>query len=210
MTADDVRATANAYDHIVDDFVRRNTAVPVDFAEFRGSFVAEVRPRGRVADLGCGPGRDAVHFRAARLDVVALDASQQMALRAHRVGAAVARADMRCLPLRRASPDGIWSAASLLHVPRADVARTLRAWWECLRSTGVLGLSTSLGDGEGWEACPYDPTGPTSASLRRWFVHHHDETLLGVLDTAGFEVASARERVGHRRWFQVIARRRDD
>ena len=130
MTADDVRAsTAAAYDQIVDDFVRRNSEVPADFAEFRASFVAEVRRRGRVADLGCGPGRDAAHFLAAGLEVVGVDASRQMALTARRNGVPVAQGDIRCVPLRPGRLDGVWSAASLLHVPRRDVAHTLRSWW---------------------------------------------------------------------------------
>jgi SAM-dependent methyltransferase len=211
VTADDVRAsTANAYDHIVDDFARRNAEVPLDVAEHRASFIAEVRQGGRVADFGCGPGRDAAHFLTVGLDVVAVDASREMTLRTRRAGVPVARADMRFVPLRHGSLDGIWSAASLLHVPRIDVPRTLRAWWGCLRPSGVLGLATSLGDHEGWEACPYEAsTQPTSAPLRRWFVHHDRDALLDLLDAAGFEVVSDRERVSHRRWLQVLARRRD-
>jgi SAM-dependent methyltransferase len=210
VTADDVRdATTRAYDEIVDDFARRNADVSVDFAEFRASFVADVRDGGRVADLGCGPGRDAAHFLAVGLDVVAVDASRHMTLRARGVGVPAVQADMRTAPLRCESLDGIWSAASLLHVPRVDVPRTLRSWWSYLRSAGILGLATSLGEGEGWEPCPYDPSPPTGTTLRRWFVHHNDKTLLDVLDTAGFDIISAREQVTHRRWFQVLARRRD-
>jgi len=210
VIADDVRdVTTRAYDEIVDDFVRRNADVPGDFAGFRASFAADVRAGGRVADLGCGPGRDAAHFRTVGLEVVAVDASRQMTLRTHGLGVPVVQADMRFAPLQDESLDGIWSAASLLHVPRVDVPRTLRAWWKYLRPEGTLGLSTSLGDSEGWEVCPYDPAQPTGATLRRWFVHHNDETLLGLLDAAGFEIGSAHERVTHRRWLQVLAHRRD-
>jgi SAM-dependent methyltransferase len=212
MTADDIRAsTAAAYDQIADEFVRRNHEVPADFAEFRASFVARVRRGGRVADLGCGPGRDAAHFLAAGLEVVGVDASREMALRVRRNGIPVAQADIRDVPLRPDCLDGIWSAASLLHVPRGDVARTLRSWWQLLRAEGVLGLSTSLGDDEGWEACPYDPsTQPTTAPLRRWFVHHDHGALVEMVEVAGFDVLGARERVSHRRWLQMLACRRDD
>jgi SAM-dependent methyltransferase len=211
MQPDDVRVTtASAYDLIVDDFVRRNRSVPPDFAEYRASFVAAMRNGGRVADLGCGPGRDAAYFLEVGLRVVAVDASRQMVRHTYGEGVAVAQADIRSVPLRAASLDGIWSAASLLHVPRPDVARTLRSWRQLLRPGGVLGLATSLGDDEGWEACPYDPsTQPTNAPLRRWFVHHDHDALLQLVVAAGFEVVSARERVSHRRWIQVLARVRD-
>jgi SAM-dependent methyltransferase len=211
VSADDVRATtASAYDQIVEDFVRRNTEVEADFAAFRARFVNGVRRGGRVADLGCGPGRDARFFLENDLEVVGMDASRQMARRAHLDGVAVAQADIRRVPLRDGELDGIWSAASLLHVPRGEVPVTLRSWWRLLRPAGVLGLSTSLGDDEGWEACPYDPTTQSAhAPLRRWFVHHNDDALLALLDTAGFEVADVREHVSHRRWLQVFARRRE-
>ena len=211
MTADDVRAsTTQAYDEIVDDYLRRNRDVHAEYAEFRSSFVAEVRDGGRVADLGCGPGRDAASFLAAGLEVVAVDASREMARRARDTGVAVAQGDLRSVPLRLDSLDGIWSAASLLHVPRAEVPQTLHGWWRCLKAGGLLGLSTSLGDDEGWEACPYEPsTQPTMVPLRRWFVHHDEATLLALLDGAGFAVVATREHVSHRRWIQVIAQRRD-
>ena len=210
MTEDVRTPTASAYDEIVDDFVRRNSVVTEDFAEYRDAFVDEVRSGGRIADLGCGPGRDAAHFHAAGLRVAGVDASRQMLRRARADGVPVVRADIRSVPLREQSLDGIWSAASLLHVPREDVPPTLRAWWRLLRPAGVLGLSTSLGVDEGWESCPYEPKNQaTSASLRRWFVHHDDDALLALLDAAGFDVISARERVSHRRWLQVIARRHD-
>jgi SAM-dependent methyltransferase len=211
MTPDDVRATtASTYDRIVDDFVQRNSSVPSDVAEFRASFIDAVRRHGLVADLGCGPGRDAAHFRAEGLEVVGVDTSEQMARRARGADVAVVQADIRRLPLRPERLDGIWSAASLLHVPRADVPRTLRGWWSCLHTDAVLALATSLGDTEGWEDCPYDPDSqPTSEPLRRWFVHHDREALLGLLDAAGFDVVTARERTSHRRWLQVLARRRD-
>ena len=130
MATDDVRdPTTRAYDRIVDDFVRRNAVVPAEFAEFRASFVATVREGGRVADLGCGPGRDAAHFLTTGFEVVAIDASRQMTLRAHSAGMPVARADIRFVPMRDESLDGIWSAASLLHVPprrrAADTARVV-------------------------------------------------------------------------------------
>lgn len=211
VTGDDVRKrTAHAYDEVVDDYVRRTTDVPADFARFRAEFADAVPEGGRVADLGCGPGRDAAVFRAAGLRAVGVDASRRMTRRALAHGVAVARADIRLAPLRPGSLDGIWSAASLLHVPRGDVPATLHTWWRCLRPGGVLGLSTSVGDDEGWEPWPEDPATRTpTTGLRRWFVHHRPDELVGLLTDAGFVVHLTRERESHRRWLQVLAGRSD-
>lgn len=206
---EDVRIpTAAAYDEIVEDFVRRTSAVPDDLLELRDRFAGMLPDGGRVVDLGCGPGRDLAALTAAGLWAVGLDASVEMTRRVKAASIPVARADMRALPLRAASVDGIWSMASLLHVPRPAVAPALRGWHEVLRPNGVLGLSTSVGEGEGWEDCPYDPAAPRSpTSLRRWFVHHTADGLRTLLDDAGFEIELARERVTNRHWFQVLARR---
>jgi SAM-dependent methyltransferase len=138
--------------------------------------------------------------------VVGIDASKNMAARARGEGVSMLVADMRSMPLAPGSLDGIWSVASLLHVPRGDVRETLASWRTLLRTSGVLGLSTSLGNDEGWEACPYDPTAQHDpAGLRRWFVHHDESDLLGLVNNAGFDIISSRERVSNRRWLQILA-----
>lgn len=211
MTSDDVRVpTAQAYDRVVDDYVRRNSEVPADFARFRDEFARRVPEGGLVADLGCGPGRDAAVLRAAGVAVVGVDASRRMAARTFAARVPATRGDIRRVPLRAGTLDGIWSAAALLHVPREDVAGTLRGWWRCLRPGGVLGLSTALGDGERWEPWPFDPEAqqPT-AGLRRWFVLHRADALIDVLTAAGFTVQATRDSASHRRWIQVLASRPD-
>lgn len=161
-----------------------------------------------VVDMGCGPGRDAQYFALSGLAVVALDASQNMASRAREHGIRVVVADLRRPPFAAASFGGVWSSASLLHVPREQVAETLRQWVRCLKKGGVLGLSTLVGDGEGWEDVPYDPDSqPLTASAQRWFVHHQPEMMLDRLRAAGFAIVHSEERQGHRRWLQVLARR---
>lgn len=205
----DVRvATARAYDLIVDEYVRRTNDIDDALTEFRAAFVAAVGPEATVGDVGCGPGRDATYFRSLGIRTVGLDASFGMASRAQEAGVAAIRADMRRLPVRARRLDGIWSVASLLHVPRPDVPATLATWRACLRPGGVLGLGTSAGTGEGWEACPYDPTSQHAATgLRRWFVHHDESELGDLVERAGFEIAQSRVRQGNRRWLQLIARR---
>jgi SAM-dependent methyltransferase len=209
VNPDDVRlTTAHAYDQIVDEFVRRTNDINADLIEFRSNFVSAVVAHGCVVDVGCGPGRDAVYFDSAGLRVVGLDASTEMARRARSEGVRMVLADIRVTPIRQGSLDGIWSAASLLHVPRGDVPATLRAWRSLLAPRGVLGLSTSLGAEEGWEACPYDPTKQHDpVGLRRWFVHHDEHELTRLIEAAGFAILDSRERVSNRRWLQLLARK---
>lgn len=197
------------YDRIVDDYEVQAGKVSPEFAAFRASFVTRLPERGQVLDLGCGPGRDAAHFMTLGLRVAALDASTGMVRRARQHGVPAAVGDHRRPPFGPAVADGVWSSATLLHVPRQDVPATLAAWRRLLRPHGVLGLSTSLGDTEGWEDVPYASDEP-EVDRRRWFVHFRRDELLGLLTAAGFTILSAEERSSHRKWLQVLAEAEGD
>ena len=206
----EIALTVASYDLIAEDYEHQTASVSAESAEFRTNYLSVLGGRGTIADLGCGPGRDAVYFLQTGLAVVGVDASREMTRRARTKGVRVAVGDLRAVPLRGSALDGVWSSASLLHVPREEVPATLRSWVLCLRTGGILGLSTSLGEDEGWEKTPYDRTPyPQDVPLRRWYVHHDRAALLNMLELAGMEILSTRERISHRRWLMVLARRRE-
>jgi SAM-dependent methyltransferase len=203
MTDDPVEQTRATYDRVAEDYDRTTQQPSAELLAFRAAFAASVS--GPVADLGCGPGRDLGAFRAAGITALGVDLSSGMLRRAARAGLPVVRGDLRRPPLRPRTLDGIWSCAALLHVPRPDVPATLAAWHALLRPGGHLALSTSLGDDEGWELVPYEGPGPKGGALHRWFVHHDEAELLGLLDSAGFTVRSHEQRAGHRNWTMIRA-----
>jgi SAM-dependent methyltransferase len=206
----EIALTVASYDLIAEDYEHQTASVSAESAEFRTNYLSVLGGRGTIADLGCGPGRDAVYFLQTGLAVVGVDASREMTRRARAKGVRVAVGDLRAVPLRGSALDGVWSSASLLHIPREEVPATLRSWVLCLRTGGILGLSTSLGKDEGWEKTPYDPTTyPHDVPLKRWYVHHDRAALLNMLELAGMEILSTRERISHRRWLMVLARRRE-
>jgi SAM-dependent methyltransferase len=196
--ADPVDTTRLTYDRIARSYAERSGTPTPELRAFRGRFAALAH--GPVADLGCGPGRDLGELRAAGLPAIGVDLSPGMLALAKEHGPVV-RGDLRRPPLADGSLGGIWSSAALLHVPRAEVGATLDAWHRLLRPGGVLELSTSLGPDEGWEPVPYDP------EVRRWFVHHEEAALLGLLQRSGFVIEGVEHRETHRRWLMVLARR---
>lgn len=194
------------YDALADDYAEKNAQTPPDLVAFRESFAARVERGGRVADLGCGPGRDCVALVRLGLRVVGVDLSHQMALRSSHAGATIVRGDLRRPPLRDQSLDGIWAAASLLHVPSGELVSTLAAWRRLLRRGGTLGFSTSLGAGEGWEAVGNGLLPQQSPSERRqWFVNRHPDSLVAALADTEFALISTGEQHSHRHWLQVLA-----
>ena len=136
---------------------------------------------------------------------------RQMTLRAHSrrsAGRPSRQSDSFRCATRASTGSGRPRACCTCRVHRraADTAR----WWGCLGPGGVLGLSTSMGDGEGWEACPYEPADPTARP------HFGDGSFTttkrlscGCSTKPGSKWPCARERATHRRWLQVLARRRD-
>lgn len=74
---------------------------------------------GRVADVGCGPGRIAGHLRARGLDVVGVDLSPAMVAVARRAhpDLPLALGSLDALPLANASLDAVVAWYSFIHTP---------------------------------------------------------------------------------------------
>lgn len=200
-------ATSDTYDRIATAYAGRAELTPPLRAHLE-EFIRALPLGATVLDVGCGPGTHAALLAGRGLQAMALDASAGMLELAAR-HVPVVRGDLRRLPVRDRSVDGIWSCASLLHVPRQDVPATLSSWHGGLRPGGVLGLSTALGghDEQGWEVVPYDSADQAAYEepARRWFVYHSPQRLAALLAEAGFVVRSAGTRRSHRTWWQVVA-----
>lgn len=109
---------------------------------------SEQIPAGVVLDLGCGAGYDLTSLEELGHATVGLDYSEPLAAiaRAKSRGAVVV-ADMRTLPFRTSSFDGVWASASLLHVPRADLPLALAEIRRVLKPEGLLFASVKAGGG---------------------------------------------------------------
>jgi ubiquinone/menaquinone biosynthesis C-methylase UbiE len=111
-------------------------------------FETPIRPGGRVLDVGCGTGRDSVHFAGRGFDVQAIDASTEMLRIARSRGVRARQLPMQRLEARSAY-DGIWAAASLIHLPKSEIRGVLRRLMRALLPSGVLFISLKEGSGEG-------------------------------------------------------------
>lgn len=197
---DSSAVTRSAYDVIAAAFARAQALGYPELLDDMRAFAGGLPSRARVADIGCGPGRDLALLRDNGLQAVGVDLSAGM-LRAGGLSG-VAQADMRRLPLGTAGLDGIWCQAALLHVPHADVPLVLAEFARVLRSGGLLHLVVAEGDGERWEEGAY------GTSERRWFAYHREESLSALLEAAGFTVTTAVHRSSHREWLLARATRK--
>ncbi len=191
--------TRATYDRIADAYRRRTGAAFAGLVDDLDALGELIPPGARVADIGCGPGRDASLLRERGYEVIGLDLSLGM-LRAGGAGRCV-QADMRALPLATGSLDAVWCQAAMLHVPRPDVPAVVGEFRRVLRDGGALHLAGAAGDDDGWEPCSYDADSP------RWFVRHRYEPLAALLAEAGFAVVDVARRVTHRDWLRIRATR---
>ncbi len=124
---------------------------------FLETFAARLPPPGgaRVLDAGCGAGRDSRWLIDHGFDTAAFDISQEMvnATRdntSHRV--MPRQLDFRVFNDAPGSWQGIWAMASLLHLPRHDIAGVLERLLLSLTEDGILAFSVKRGGGEDIDA----------------------------------------------------------
>jgi len=199
LPSDDVVATTQAtYNTIGSAYAAENRELPESVVESMNRFVAGLPPHAIVADVGCGPGRDLAALRERGVNAYGFDLSLGM-LVAGRPAGGVVQADMTMLPVRRASLDGLWCAAALLHVPRELTAPTIAQFAYAVRAGGVLHLSVAEGTGEGLQAARY------GAGDNLWVVHREEDELRRTLSGAGFRVTSVDRSTSHRSWLTMGA-----
>ncbi|MGA6826762.1 class I SAM-dependent methyltransferase [Nitrospira sp. NS4] len=161
--------------------------------------------RGAVLlDLGCGGGQDAEELRRKGYRVVGMDLTAAF-LRTAREEAPLlplVRADMRELPFRAASFDGVWAAASLIHLPKTDAARVLKVLSQIAGPGATLAATLTYGTKSGVLTKGWMPG--------RYFARWQKPELARVVERSGWTIESVRvvsnqERKG--RWINLIARR---
>jgi SAM-dependent methyltransferase len=143
---------------------------------FTKLFAQELSPGARVADLGCGGGRDLRLLRERGLDPIGLDSAEALAVIARQYsGASVVVGDLRSLPFGENVFGGVWASASLLHLRRADMNATLAEIFCIMRAGGVFFGSVKSGNGEAQDADG------------RWFTYYNRQEWTELLGQAGFQ-----------------------
>ena len=186
------------YDRNTQAYIDNTRAV--DLSDLHGKFLRYVPAGGRILDAGCGSGRDSLAFRRLGYDAAPMDASLAMVQHVRQL------LGMEAIHRRHqdvnfaAEFDGVWSNASLLHVPHAALAGVLEKYRTALRPGGVLFASFKHGEGEHYRD-------------QRLFANQNDDSFsqliaqvpgLGLIDT--WLDADRRPGRQHEQWFSVLCR----
>jgi SAM-dependent methyltransferase len=189
---DDVAAVRTAYDATADLYtdvigvdLGPATEAPLDLAVLR-AFVESVPASGRVADLGCGPGRVAAFLRRAGLaGVVGFDLSSAMVAAARAahpdIPFDVARLDE--LPLDDAALAGAVCWYSIIHTPPDGLAAIAAELARVLQPGGELLVAFQAGGGEAVHRSEIDGRAVSLTSHR-----HAPDTVDAALAAAGLTV----------------------
>ena len=141
-----------------------NGTADIEFSEMQDQFLSELKDGASILDFGCGSGRDTKKFLDTGFRVEAADGSEEIcALATAYTGIPVKK--MLFSELDAADRyDGIWACASILHLPRAELAEVIKKTEKALKHGSVLYASFKYGDHEGMRNGRYF-TDFTEASL---------------------------------------------
>jgi len=134
------------YDREADAYVART--VGADMSEVYNRFLVRVAKHGLILDVGSGSGRDLLEFRNRKYEPRGIEPSRELALRARAYsGEECAVANISTIPWKNF--DGVWACASLLHIPKAHVAKSLQKLVDALKPGGAIYASLRYGTGPG-------------------------------------------------------------
>ena len=171
--------TANEYAEKVKDLH------PVEEGRY---FVSQLKWNKRVLDLGCGSGRDAKVFSEAGCDVIGIDLSMELLNIASKNSpkSIFELGNMVNLQFGDFSFDGIWSCASLLHLPKTSLPICLSECNRVLKTGGIIYAGVKEGIGE--EIKPDLRYGEHVAKFYSYFQKDEMEKFFG---DAGFNIERA-------------------
>jgi SAM-dependent methyltransferase len=137
-------AVAPTYvEHLFSELARK----PLD-RHILNRFAEEVRDRGLVGDLGCGPGHVARYLHEQGVQILGVDLSGQMIRWASQLnpGIEFRVGDIRALELPDASLAGIVAFYSVIHLQGSELGVAFREFRRVLAPDGVLLVSFHVGE----------------------------------------------------------------
>lgn len=158
------------YDAHAQDFF--DTTVNYDLSEVYSPFLAQLPREAKILDAGCGCGRDSKYFISQGYKVEAFDGSWELVKLARTLTGLPVQHKLFTDITDKKAFDGIWTAASLLHIPKNNLLDVLKKLKMALKPGGVWFLSFRYGEGEHHEK-------------DRYFYDHTEESLTKVLHSLG-------------------------
>lgn len=180
MKIDVLKKTIETYEQTADLY---NSLYP-DVNKDNIDFFIDKLNGDKILDIGCGSGRDAEYFLNKGLDVIGIDLSNRFIeiSQAKVPKAKFIKMDMRNINFPVNSFDGIWSMASILHIPKLEVKDTIIKFREVLKTNGIIYISVKLGEGERFVKKD------RYKGLEKFFAFYTKSEMSDLLENCGFEI----------------------
>ena len=151
MDGKTTRSIRESYDRIADEYALRIfnelQHKPLD-RDLLNRFAAEMAGRGKVSDIGCGPGHVARYLHDAGTNVFGLDLSTKMLEQARRLNPDISfrEGNMTALDLEDETLAGIVSFYAIVNIPKESLPLVFREMARVLCPGGMLLLAFHMGD----------------------------------------------------------------
>jgi ubiquinone/menaquinone biosynthesis C-methylase UbiE len=162
---------------------------PLD-RELLNRFAFEVKGRGEVCDMGCGPGQVARYLHQAGVDVFGLDLSPEMLEQARTLNPDIRfrEGNMLALELEDQVLAGITAFYAIVNLPEESLPLVFREMRRVLQSGGLLLLGFHTGD----EVVRVEEMWKQPVTLQFFFFQ--PSAVRRHLESAGFEIEDLIER----------------
>ncbi len=137
--------------------------------------------KGKVLDIGSGPGRDGLVLKKAGLDVICFDASEEMIKMSTERGLDSVLGDFNDLPFENNNFNGVWAYTSLLHIPKRQIHTPLSEIHRVLKPGGTFGLGLIEGETELYRES-------SGVGKLRWFSFYKKEEIEKLIFEHNFEL----------------------
>ncbi len=199
-----LRRTIASYNRVAPAYGRSNDTPTFWKKEF-DLFTRYLRGSA-VLEIGCGGGRDAALFLRKKYRYLGIDASRGLlkVAKQKNPGGTFRQMDLFRMTFPTSSFDGVWTMATLLHVPKRRVAKVLRSVHRLLQPDGVFAVSVKEKKGVDEAFIDQDKYG----GVARFFVFYTKTEFVRILRSAGFRVIrSWRKQEDSNTWLSFVARR---
>ncbi|MEU6349130.1 class I SAM-dependent methyltransferase [Streptomyces sp. NPDC047072] len=193
------RGTIASYDRCAARYAALNDSI--DEVKDLLTFFDEHIPCGAsLLDVGCGHGRDVEYLSSLGHLVYGVDRSEKLlGMARDRVPKShFLEGDVRALPFRDRSFDGLWMNAVLHHLVPPHMPRSLAECHRVLKPSGLLFVSVHLDDSSGWQA-----KGP---DFVRYYARISGTMLTELLQNANLTPVRTTSRSAESRWLHCFAR----
>jgi SAM-dependent methyltransferase len=177
-SSDPVLLSVAAYSGVADEYEATHASKMADRAE---RFAKSLPAHSSILDAGCGPGRDLARFVKHGHHPQGVDLNPVFVAMASRAAPTV-QCDLRSIgdEFAESTFDGIWAAASLVHLVQPELVDVLAQFARLLRPAGQLYLCVKANGATGWLD---EPDG------RRWYTVWDSDDLVDRVTAAGFVVS---------------------